>query len=111
MYIYNTPWSLKTFAGTEKCLLCAATRDVLPESVAERKKSPYPQAGHPGRIAARSPSMPDGVPGLPIRGGGRWSGSSRKRCNCWSACTGSCDTSAATARPPPCTRPSSSRCC
>ncbi|WP_406049081.1 asparagine synthase (glutamine-hydrolyzing) [Kribbella sp. NBC_00889] len=42
-YVYNTPWSLKTFDGKEKSLLRAATRDVLPESVAERKKSPYPQ--------------------------------------------------------------------
>jgi asparagine synthase (glutamine-hydrolysing) len=32
-YVYNTPWSLKTFDGREKSLLRAATRDVLPQSV------------------------------------------------------------------------------
>ncbi|QLH23044.1 asparagine synthase (glutamine-hydrolyzing) [Streptomyces sp. Rer75] len=41
-YVFNTPWSLKTFDGREKSLLRAATLDVLPESVAQRVKSPYP---------------------------------------------------------------------
>ncbi len=51
-YVYNTPWSLKTFDGKEKSLLRAATRDVLPESVAERKKSPYPQTQDPAYVDA-----------------------------------------------------------
>ncbi len=51
-YVYNTPWSLKTFDGKEKSLLRAATRNVLPESVAERKKSPYPQTQDPAYVAA-----------------------------------------------------------
>jgi asparagine synthase (glutamine-hydrolysing) len=51
-YVYNTPWSLKTFDGKEKSLLRAATRDVLPESVAERKKSPYPQTQDPAYLQA-----------------------------------------------------------
>ncbi|MEU4288913.1 asparagine synthase (glutamine-hydrolyzing) [Kribbella sp. NPDC026596] len=51
-YVYNTPWSLKTFDGKEKSLLRAATRDVLPESVAERKKSPYPQTQDPAYVEA-----------------------------------------------------------
>jgi asparagine synthase (glutamine-hydrolysing) len=46
-YVYNTPWSLKTFDGREKSLLRAATRDVLPKSVAERVKSPYPSTQDP----------------------------------------------------------------
>jgi asparagine synthase (glutamine-hydrolysing) len=46
-YVYNTPWSLKTFDGREKSLLRAATRDVLPRSVAERVKSPYPSTQDP----------------------------------------------------------------
>lgn len=29
-YVYNTPWSLKTYDGREKSLLRGATRDVLP---------------------------------------------------------------------------------
>ncbi|HEX3784434.1 MAG TPA: asparagine synthase (glutamine-hydrolyzing), partial [Pseudonocardiaceae bacterium] len=41
-YVYNTPWSLKTYDGREKSLLRGAAGDVLPKSVAERVKSPYP---------------------------------------------------------------------
>ncbi|MET7761980.1 asparagine synthase (glutamine-hydrolyzing) [Streptomyces sp. NPDC005393] len=46
-YVFNTPWSLKTFDGREKSLLRAATLDVLPESVAQRVKSPYPSTQDP----------------------------------------------------------------
>lgn len=41
-YVYNTPWSMKTFDGREKSLLRAATADLLPKSVLERTKAPYP---------------------------------------------------------------------
>jgi asparagine synthase (glutamine-hydrolysing) len=41
-YVYNAPWSLKTYDGREKSLLRGAGRDLLPRSVAERVKSPYP---------------------------------------------------------------------
>ncbi|GAA2820388.1 asparagine synthase (glutamine-hydrolyzing) [Kribbella solani] len=51
-YVYNTPWSLKIFDGHEKSLLRAATRDVLPESVVQRRKSPYPQTQDPAYVAA-----------------------------------------------------------
>ncbi|GLY80765.1 asparagine synthase (glutamine-hydrolyzing) [Actinoallomurus iriomotensis] len=46
-YVYNTPWSLKTYDGREKSLLRGASRDVLPQSVAERVKSPYPSTQDP----------------------------------------------------------------
>jgi asparagine synthase (glutamine-hydrolysing) len=46
-YVYNTPWSLKTYDGREKSLLRGAARDVLPQSVAERVKSPYPSTQDP----------------------------------------------------------------
>lgn len=46
-YVYNTPWSLKTFDGREKSLLRAAARNVLPDSVAQRVKSPYPSTQDP----------------------------------------------------------------
>ncbi|MDT7656708.1 MAG: hypothetical protein QOF38_1423, partial [Pseudonocardiales bacterium] len=46
-YVYNAPWSLKSFDGREKSLLREATRDVLPESVAARVKSPYPSTQDP----------------------------------------------------------------
>ncbi|GAA1939229.1 asparagine synthase (glutamine-hydrolyzing) [Amycolatopsis minnesotensis] len=41
-YVYNAPWSMKTFDGKEKSLLRAATADLLPRSIAERRKAPYP---------------------------------------------------------------------
>lgn len=46
-YVFNTPWSMKTFDGREKSLLRAAAREFLPESVAERKKVPYPATQDP----------------------------------------------------------------
>jgi asparagine synthase (glutamine-hydrolysing) len=46
-YVYNAPWSLKTYDGREKSLLRGAARDVLPESVVERVKSPYPSTQDP----------------------------------------------------------------
>jgi asparagine synthase (glutamine-hydrolysing) len=46
-YVFNTPWSMKTFDGREKSLLRAATRDVLPESIVQRVKSPYPSTQDP----------------------------------------------------------------
>ncbi|GAA0918665.1 MULTISPECIES: asparagine synthase (glutamine-hydrolyzing) [Streptomyces violaceusniger group] len=51
-YVFNTPWSLKTFDGREKSILREATRDVLPESVANRKKSGYPGSFDPAYLAA-----------------------------------------------------------
>ncbi|MFE6699769.1 asparagine synthase (glutamine-hydrolyzing) [Streptomyces sp. NPDC057718] len=41
-YVYNTPWSMKSFDGREKSLLRAATADLLPASVLNRTKAPYP---------------------------------------------------------------------
>jgi asparagine synthase (glutamine-hydrolysing) len=46
-YLYNTPWSLKTFDGREKAILRAAVRDLLPSSVLDRKKSPWPVTQDP----------------------------------------------------------------
>ncbi|HEY3713973.1 MAG TPA: asparagine synthase (glutamine-hydrolyzing) [Jatrophihabitantaceae bacterium] len=41
-YVYNTPWAMKTFDGREKSLLRAAAGDLLPASVRDRVKSPFP---------------------------------------------------------------------
>ncbi|MFI7235232.1 asparagine synthase (glutamine-hydrolyzing) [Streptomyces cyaneofuscatus] len=41
-YVYNTPWAMKSFDGREKSLLRAAMRGLLPDSVLDRKKNPYP---------------------------------------------------------------------
>ncbi|MET8864939.1 asparagine synthase (glutamine-hydrolyzing) [Nonomuraea sp. NPDC004580] len=46
-YVYNTPWSMKTHDGREKSLLRGATRQLLPDSVAWRPKSPYPSTQDP----------------------------------------------------------------
>ena len=42
-YLYNVPWSYKYENGVEKALLREAMRDVLPETIYRRKKSPYPK--------------------------------------------------------------------
>ena len=41
-YVFGTPWAYKAFDGREKSLLRAATADLLPQSVVQRVKSPYP---------------------------------------------------------------------
>jgi asparagine synthase (glutamine-hydrolysing) len=51
-YVYNAPWALKTYDGREKSLLRGAARDVLPRSVAERVKSPYPSTQDPHYVVA-----------------------------------------------------------
>jgi len=51
-YVYNTPWSLKTFDGREKSLLRAAATDLLPRSVLQRVKSPYPSTQDPHYASA-----------------------------------------------------------
>jgi asparagine synthase (glutamine-hydrolysing) len=51
-YVYNTPWSLKTYDGREKSLLRGATRELLPESVVNRVKTPYPATQDPRYGAA-----------------------------------------------------------
>ena len=51
-YVYNAPWSLKTFDGREKSLLRHATKHVLPASVRDRVKSPYPSTQDPGYAIA-----------------------------------------------------------
>ena len=51
-YVYNTPWSMKSYDGREKSLLRGAVADVLPESVVQRVKSPYPSTSDPKYSAA-----------------------------------------------------------
>jgi asparagine synthase (glutamine-hydrolysing) len=50
-YVYNAPWALKTYDGREKSLLRGAARDVLPRSVVERVKSPYPSTQDPHYVS------------------------------------------------------------
>jgi len=51
-YVYNAPWAMKSFDGREKSLLREATADVLPRSVYDRVKSPYPSTQDPAYVAA-----------------------------------------------------------
>lgn len=46
-YAYNLPWEYKSLYGREKGILREAFKDVLPEAIVERKKSPYPKSHHP----------------------------------------------------------------
>ncbi|MQS11274.1 asparagine synthase (glutamine-hydrolyzing) [Streptomyces kaniharaensis] len=47
-YVFNVPWEMKSFDGREKSLLRAAVADLLPRSVVERVKTPYPATQDPG---------------------------------------------------------------
>ncbi|MBV8573849.1 MAG: asparagine synthase (glutamine-hydrolyzing) [Acetobacteraceae bacterium] len=51
-YVFNVPWSMKTFDGREKSVLRAAARPLLPESIVKRVKSPYPSTQDPSYEAA-----------------------------------------------------------
>ncbi len=46
-YAYNMPWSIKALGGREKGIVRAAFRGLLPDSIIDRKKSPYPKTHHP----------------------------------------------------------------
>ncbi|MEV7548410.1 asparagine synthase (glutamine-hydrolyzing) [Amycolatopsis sp. NPDC089917] len=41
-YVHNIPWKIKTSDGREKSVLRGASAGLLPDSVLNRKKSPYP---------------------------------------------------------------------
>jgi asparagine synthase (glutamine-hydrolysing) len=67
-YVYNTPWALKSFDGREKSLLREATADLLPKSVYDRAKSPYPSTQDPKYAAALQDQVRDLLarPGHPV---------------------------------------------
>ena len=46
-YAYNMPWRLKALNGREKGIVRAAFRGLLPDSIIDRKKSPYPKTHDP----------------------------------------------------------------
>ena len=56
-YAFNIPWEMKTFDGREKSILRAATRDLLPESISDRVKSPYPSTQDPAYEQALRTSL------------------------------------------------------
>ncbi|MFI9604117.1 asparagine synthase (glutamine-hydrolyzing) [Streptomyces sp. NPDC052043] len=67
-YVYNAPWALKSFDGREKSLLREATADLLPRSVYDRVKSPYPSTQDPKYALALQDHAKDllGRPGHPV---------------------------------------------
>ena len=46
-YVWNIPWDIKALNGREKGLLRYIMKDVLPQEIVERKKSPYPKTWNP----------------------------------------------------------------
>jgi len=56
-YAFNIPWEMKTFDGREKSILRAATRDLLPKSISDRVKSPYPSTQDPAYEQALRTSL------------------------------------------------------
>ncbi len=46
-YVYNIPWDMKNYMNQEKGILRAAFKDILPEAIVNRKKSPYPKTCDP----------------------------------------------------------------
>ncbi len=46
-YLYGIPWELKDYQGREKGLLRHAMKELLPEDILYRKKSPYPKTFDP----------------------------------------------------------------
>lgn len=46
-YLFNVPWDMKYRNGKEKSLLREACKDLLPDEILYRKKSPYPKTYNP----------------------------------------------------------------
>lgn len=46
-YVWNIPWEMKALNGREKGLLRHIAKNILPEEIVERKKSPYPKTHNP----------------------------------------------------------------
>ena len=46
-YLWNIPWDIKALNGREKGLLRYIVKDLLPEEIVNRKKSPYPKTHNP----------------------------------------------------------------
>ncbi|MBO8195121.1 asparagine synthase (glutamine-hydrolyzing) [Streptomyces oryzae] len=68
-YVYNIPWAMKTADGREKSVLRSAVADLLPESVTQRRKSPFPitQDPHYGQVLRRRFNAVVADPASPVR--------------------------------------------
>jgi len=68
-YVFNIPWRMKSFDGREKSVLRAATADLLPRSILERVKNPYPATQDPGYERKLRDELADVIAdaGAPVR--------------------------------------------
>ena len=51
-YMWNVPWEMKALNGKEKGLLRYVVKDLLPDEIVNRKKSPYPKTHNPTYLKA-----------------------------------------------------------
>lgn len=51
-YVYNVPWKIKTMGNVEKGLYRQAVKDLLPDKLRLRRKSPYPKTCSPAYTEA-----------------------------------------------------------
>ncbi len=58
-YVWNIPWDMKNAGGMEKGILREAVKGLLPPSILERKKSPYPKTHHPEYMRLVSEALKD----------------------------------------------------
>ncbi|NUK21453.1 asparagine synthase (glutamine-hydrolyzing) [Streptomyces lunaelactis] len=68
-YVYNIPWGMKTADGREKSVLRSAVADLLPASVTQRRKSPFPVTQDPryGEVLRSRFNAVVGDPSSPVR--------------------------------------------
>ncbi len=50
-YLWNIPWEMKALNGREKGLLRYVVKDILPDEIVDRKKSPYPKTHNPNYLS------------------------------------------------------------
>lgn len=58
-YMWNVPWEIKSLNGREKGLLRYVVRDLLPDEIINRKKSPYPKTHNPTYLNAVKQMLTD----------------------------------------------------
>jgi len=56
-YAYNMPWNIKSLNGREKGIVREAMKDILPDKIVWRKKSPYPKTHNPKYLNAVKTSL------------------------------------------------------
>ena len=67
-YVWNIPWEMKALNGREKGLLRYICKDLLPDEIVNRKKSPYPKTHNPNYLAEVKSMLTDimNKPNAPI---------------------------------------------